>query len=83
MSKMAADTKQQLKKHTEESAMLFWSRRRKRGDPENLENTKKIVFLISFNITHICFFGEVPVLEYKFTFSSQTFKQSLLIIEGY
>ena len=70
MSKMAADTEQQLKKHTEESPMLFWSRRRKTGDPENLDNTKKNVFLISFNITHICFFAEAPVLEHKFTFSS-------------
>ena len=44
MSKMAADTEQQLKKHTEESPMLFWSRRRKTGDPENLDNTKKMFF---------------------------------------
>ena len=41
---MAADTEQQLKKHIEESPMLFWSRRRKTGDPENLDNTKKMFF---------------------------------------
>ena len=80
---MAADTKQQLKKLKEESAMLFWSRRRKRGDPENLNNTKKNVFPIYFNVTHVRFFAEAPVLEHKFTFSSQTFKQSLLIIDEY
>ena len=67
---MAADTEQQLKKHIEESPMLFWSRRRKTGDPENLDNTKKNVCLISFNVKHICFFAEAPDLEHKFTFSS-------------
>ena len=63
--------------------MMFWSRLQKRGDPENLDNTKKNVFPISFNVTHICFFAEAPILQHKFTFSSQTFKQSLLIIDEY
>ena len=83
MSKMAAkilaDTKQQLKKHTEESAISFWSQRRKRSDPEDLDNTKKI-YLSKWHL-----FASLQKCQCRNTSSPfyPTLTNSLILIEEY